>query len=149
MTASCNWPDDCNIAFFISNLSRSRLIFKARLTADPTSRWTPLVLAVSFPLLGRIRNFHPLVTCAARHTNKKEPCTITRSFSLSYILIYDHELLNIPLIHVFSTYMLGILRIHHPSLHYNMSEFHFLQYQRRLIYQPSPMSVSCQSTSVV
>lgn len=110
---------------------------------------TPLVLAVSFPLLGRIRNFHPLVTCAARHTNKKEPCTITRSFSLSYILIYDHELLNIPLIHVFSTYMLGILRIHHPSLHYNMSEFHFLQYQRRLIYQPSPMSVSCQSTSVV
>ena len=81
--------------------------------------------------------------------NKKEPCTITRSFSLSYILIYDHELLNIPLIHVFSTYMLDILRIHHPSLHYNMSEFHFLQYQRRLIYQPSPMSVSCQSTSVV
>ena len=71
------------------------------------------------------------------------------SFSLLYILIYVHGLLNIPLIHVFSTYMLGILRIHHPSLHYNMSEFHFLQYQRRLIYQPSPMSVSCQSTSVV
>lgn len=81
--------------------------------------------------------------------NKKEPCTITRSFSLSYIFIYVLGLLNIPLIHVFSTYMLGILRIHHPSLHCNMSEFHFLQYQRRLIYQPSPMSVSCQSTSVV
>ena len=81
--------------------------------------------------------------------NKKEPCTITRSFSLSYIFIYVLGLLNIPLIHVFSTYMLDILRIHHPSLHYNMSEFHFLQYQRRLIYQPSPMSVSCQSTSVV
>lgn len=32
---------------------------------------TPLVLAVSFPLLGRIRNFHPLVTCAARHTKKE------------------------------------------------------------------------------
>lgn len=31
---------------------------------------TPLVLAVSFPLLGRIRNFHPLVTCAARRTKK-------------------------------------------------------------------------------
>ena len=74
---------------------------------------------------------------------------ITRSFSLSYIFIYVLGLLNIPLIHVFSTYMLDILRIHHPSLHYNMSEFHFLQYQRRLIYQPSPMSVSCQSTSVV
>ena len=74
---------------------------------------------------------------------------ITRSFSLSYILIYIHGLLNIPLIHVFSTYMLDILRIHHPSLHYNMSEFHFLQYQRRLIHQPSPMSVSCQSTLMV
>lgn len=29
---------------------------------------TPLVLAVSFPLLGRIRDFHPLETCAARRT---------------------------------------------------------------------------------
>ena len=29
---------------------------------------TPLVSAVSFPLLGRIRNFHPLATCAARRT---------------------------------------------------------------------------------
>jgi len=28
-------------------------------------------LAVSFPLLGRIRNFHPLATCAARRTIKK------------------------------------------------------------------------------
>lgn len=33
---------------------------------------TPLVLAVSFPLLGRIRNFHPLATCAARHTKKRQ-----------------------------------------------------------------------------
>ena len=29
---------------------------------------TPLVLAISFPLLGWIRDFHPLETCAARHT---------------------------------------------------------------------------------
>lgn len=34
---------------------------------------TPLVLAVSFPLLGRIRDFHPLETCAARRTIKKLP----------------------------------------------------------------------------
>ena len=32
---------------------------------------TPLVLAVSFPLLGRIRDFHPLATCAARRTSKR------------------------------------------------------------------------------
>lgn len=34
---------------------------------------TPLVLAVSFPLLGRIRDFHPLATCAARRTKKHRP----------------------------------------------------------------------------
>ena len=34
---------------------------------------TPLSLAVSFPLLGRIRDFHPLETCAARRTIKKLP----------------------------------------------------------------------------
>ena len=32
---------------------------------------TPLSLAVSFPLLGRIRDFHPLETCAARRTENK------------------------------------------------------------------------------
>ena len=41
------------------------------LPSDSVSRRTPLVLAVSFPLLGRIRNFHPLATCAARRTTKK------------------------------------------------------------------------------
>ena len=32
---------------------------------------TPLVLAVSFPLPGRIKDFHPLETCAARRTTKR------------------------------------------------------------------------------
>lgn len=31
---------------------------------------TPLVLAVSFPLPGRIGDFHPLEMCTARHTKK-------------------------------------------------------------------------------
>ena len=35
---------------------------------------TPLVLAVSFPLLGRIRNLHPLATCTARCTEKRTDC---------------------------------------------------------------------------
>ena len=81
--------------------------------------------------------------------SKKNLVQLQDSFSLSYIFIYVRGLLNIPLIHVFLTYMLGILHIHPPSLRYNMSEFHFLQYQRHLTYQPSPKSVSCQSTSVV
>lgn len=33
---------------------------------------TPLVLAISFPLLGRIRDLHPLETCAARRTEKRD-----------------------------------------------------------------------------
>ena len=58
--------------------------FAIRLPSDSTSRWTPLVLAVSFPLLGRIRNFHPLVTCAARHTKKRTLITkLPRSFPYS------------------------------------------------------------------
>ena len=38
--------------------------------SDSNSRWTPLVLAVSFPLPGRIGDFHPLEMCTARHTKK-------------------------------------------------------------------------------
>ena len=117
--------------------------FRFHLTMDT------LGLSCILPTTRRIRNFHPLVTCAARHTNKKRTLYHHKILFSFVYFIYVHGLLNIPLIHVFSTYMLDILRIHHPSLHYNMSEFHFLQYQRRLIYQPSPMSVSCQSTSVV
>ena len=47
--------------------------FAIRFPSDSTSRWTPLSLAVSFPLLGRIRDFHPLATCAARRTKKHRP----------------------------------------------------------------------------
>ncbi|RHU21524.1 hypothetical protein DXD76_15890, partial [Firmicutes bacterium TM09-10] len=43
------------------------------LPSDSTSQWTPLVLAVSFPLLGWIGDFHPLETCAARRTTIKKP----------------------------------------------------------------------------
>jgi len=35
-----------------------------------TTNRTPLVLAVSFPLRGRVRDFHPLETCAARPTRQ-------------------------------------------------------------------------------
>ena len=33
----------------------------------------PWCSAISFPLLGRIRDFHPLETCAARRTIQKKP----------------------------------------------------------------------------
>lgn len=91
-------------------------------------------------------NFYHLFICI---DSKKNLVQLQDSFSLLYILIYVRGLLNIPLIHVFLAYKLGILRTHPPSLRYNMSEFHFLRYQRHLICQPSPMSVSCRSTSAV
>ena len=49
-----------------------------------TMKRTPLVLAISFPLLGRIRNFHPLVTCAARRTKKRLPRKTSEALNLLY-----------------------------------------------------------------
>ena len=46
--------------------------FAIRLPSDSTLRWIPLSLAVSFPLLGRIWDFHPLATGAARRTAKED-----------------------------------------------------------------------------
>ena len=45
---------------------------------------TPLVLAVSFPLLGRIWNFHPLATCAARRTKKNRRSACFHAFLRLY-----------------------------------------------------------------
>ena len=38
--------------------------------SDCTSRWTPLLLAVLFPLLGLIRDLHPLANTHAERTKK-------------------------------------------------------------------------------
>ena len=45
--------------------------FCRRLPSDSTSRWTPLPLAISFPSLGRIRDFHPLEHAHAGRTQEK------------------------------------------------------------------------------
>ena len=40
------------------------------LPSDSTSRWTPLVFGYILPAIGRIRDFHPLETCARKaHKN--------------------------------------------------------------------------------
>ena len=46
--------------------------FCRRLPSDSTSRWTPLPLAICFPSLGRIRDFHPLEHAHAGRTTKKK-----------------------------------------------------------------------------
>ena len=49
-----------------------------RLPSDSTSRWTPLPLAVTFPLSGRFGDLHPLEYVRAGRTRKKPQ----RSFDL-------------------------------------------------------------------
>lgn len=45
--------------------------FCRRLPSDSTSQWTPLPLAICFPSLGRIRDFHPLEHAHAGRTTQK------------------------------------------------------------------------------
>ena len=49
---------------------------------------TPLVLAVSFPLLGRIRDFHPLETCAARRTTKNGRLSPLKAYRFCIFCLY-------------------------------------------------------------
>ena len=44
--------------------------FAIRLPSDSTSRWTPLSLAIHFPLSGCVRDFHPLDYAHAGRTRK-------------------------------------------------------------------------------
>ena len=67
------------------------LKFSLPLPSDSWSPTPPLVLAVSFPLLGRIRNFHPLATCAARRTKKTAKwilASISLFFAVSCFLLF-------------------------------------------------------------
>ena len=42
-----------------------------QLLSDSTSQWTPLLLAIQFPLLGLVRDLHPLDNAHAERTNKE------------------------------------------------------------------------------
>ena len=71
-------PDiPCLLCDFCSSDQR----FAIRLPSDSTSRWTPLSLAVSFPLSGHFTDFHRLDYAHAGRTTKKEPILID-SFQL-------------------------------------------------------------------
>ena len=50
--------------------------FCRRLPSDSISRWTPLPLAICFPSLGRIGDFHPLEHAHAGRTEKREPAKV-------------------------------------------------------------------------
>ena len=57
--------------------------FCHRLPSDSTSRWTPLPLAICFPSLGRIRDFHPLEHAHAGRTAKV--ASITARYNMHFI----------------------------------------------------------------
>ena len=68
---------------------------------------TPLVLAISFPLLGWIRDFHPLETCAARRTRKDGPppggTVLLLLFSAIFSLLILLKKRFFPLYHLINT----------------------------------------------
>ena len=57
--------------------------FCRRLPSDSTSRWTPLPLAICFPSLGRIRDFHPLEHAHAGRTIGKSGTHFVRDVTFS------------------------------------------------------------------
>ena len=73
-------PDNYRTSFCLANLSTSlslnikflyvRPDICRRLPSDSTSRWTPLPLAIYFPLSGRFRDLHPLEYVRAGRTKK-------------------------------------------------------------------------------
>ena len=57
-----------------------------QLLSDSTSQWTPLLLAIQFPLLGLARDFHPLDNAHAEHTKE-----ISRKVLKLYDLSLDEQ----------------------------------------------------------
>ena len=70
---SCNLILNCSLMWFLFVRPEICLYLPSdspHVNHSNSMNRTPLVLAISFPLLGWIRDFHPLETCAARRTRK-------------------------------------------------------------------------------
>ena len=72
------WLSGFNFACSLTHIHRPYMRFLSvrpdlcrQLPSDSTSRWTPLPLAICFPSLGRIRDFHPLEHAHAGRTRKQ------------------------------------------------------------------------------
>ncbi|MGP4041000.1 hypothetical protein ACTWP4_14045, partial [Gracilibacillus sp. D59] len=57
------------------------------LPSDSTSPWTPLLLAMCLPLLGRTQDFHPLEFAHAGRTKKKKKKKKRRSMMIALLTI--------------------------------------------------------------
>lgn len=73
------------------------------LPSDSTSRWTPLLFGHILPTVGRIRDFHPLETCAVRHT--------TKGISLEFNNNFYRETPFLDLLHINIIYNYRLFRL--------------------------------------
>ena len=96
---------------------------------------TPLVLAVSFPLLERIRDFHPLETCAARRTakwrSKNDRQKIIKIYTL-YLTNSVHNAATLLRAKIYSPIICGCLLLHLNSIH-SVSSGNFASSRTRLL----------------
>ncbi len=115
----CSLILNCSLMWFLSVRPEICL----HLPSDSTPRWTALVLAVPFTLLGRIGDFHPLATCAARHT--------TSGRNIYMIL---------PLYCFFIYYSVSIVTITHPFSSYCIYKGSLLSFHSTvtILSNPSP-----------
>ena len=60
------------------------------LLSDSTSRWTPLMFGCVLPTTGRTRDFHPLETCAVRHTYGRLHENVHWTFAAVRMLALTH-----------------------------------------------------------
>ena len=83
-----------------------------RLSSDSTSRWTPLLLAIQFPLLGLARDFHPLDNAHAERTASNRHRLHTDADGDYYIFAYKiysntitESTISVPTITIINTTM--------------------------------------------
>ena len=86
------WASVClatlpDIPSLICDFCSSDQRFAIRLPSDSTSRWTPLPLAVSFPLSGHFTDFHRLDYAHAGRTKKKHR-SFLRCFLIYFLILY-------------------------------------------------------------
>ena len=59
-----------------------------RLPSNFTSRWTPLLLAMRFPLLGLTQDFHPLDIAHAKRT-RSASCSLAHTKPKSFFIFFE------------------------------------------------------------
>ena len=65
-----------------------------QLPSDSTSRWTPLPWAIAFPLLGWLRDLHPLDNAHAERTNNQAALVGERGLTVFIKYLFNPYTIN-------------------------------------------------------